>query len=456
MGSLFARQQMPANGAFAQSLTAARRFLLSDWALLAQAILACFVIVLHGEIPGMAGFLLLFSAICIVSDNILATAPSFFFTSLFLIKCDNSLLTFLPLWWLVLFPLAGLLFHFIAYRRPLQTGRSFLPMLGVSVAVTLGGTGALSSWEYFSGASLYHVLALGFGMLLAYVLLRSHVRDEPGFRASRWLSLLLLTLGLLGAFMVFHHYLEHLSFVLEKRTILPFQWRNNISSFLMLALPFAFGRGVKHPFCIPLGLLIFGALLLTGSRGGLIFGFVELLLCGGMLLLADRKRRMAYLIAAAVGAAAALVTFNRWIGFLSPALLRLLRLLSPDEQEARELLYARAIADFKRHPVFGVGIGYMGNRDVHPSKAFALCWYHNSVLQVLGSTGLLGVAAYLFQFVTRCVIFLRRRSLFQLTLFIAWVGIEMMSLVNPGVFAPIPYLLLVTMFVVFAEKESAA
>jgi hypothetical protein len=102
-------------------------------------------------------------------------------------------------------------------------------------------------------------------------------------------------------------------------------------------------------------------------------------------------------------------------------------------------------------------MGYMGNRDIHPSKKFALCWYHCAPLQIIGSMGVAGVLAFAYQYITRVRIFLRRPATkFRLTLLLSWVGLEMMSLVNPGVFAPIPYLLVVTLFLVFAEKTSSA
>ncbi|MDR3314146.1 MAG: O-antigen ligase family protein [Oscillospiraceae bacterium] len=440
---------------FSRQMEAARQFLLSGWGLVAQAALAGLVIIFHMEVAGMVAFVLLFSVVVVVSDNLLATSPALLFASLFLIKCHDSLQVFLPFWWLVFLPVGALVFHLVAYHRPLQRGKAFWPLLAVSFAVTLGGLGAISAKEYFAGVSLYHMAALGFGMLFFYVLLGSYIRAEKGFDLTLWFTRLMLAVGLLACFMVLHHYLEHLPLVLEKRTILPFQWRNNISSFLMLAMPFAFSRAVKRPWCLPAGLLMYGCILLSGSRGGMLFGFLELLMCLALLLFADRKRRILYLVIAGLGLLAALLFLRELVSFLSPAFLRLLMIFAPGEQEVRELLYARAVQDFRNHPLFGVGLGFMGNRDVHPSKDFALCWYHNAPLQVLGSMGLVGVAAYLYQTVVRCVIFLRRRTVFHLTLFVAWVGIEMMSLVNPGVFAPVPYLLLVTMFVLLAEKTDA-
>lgn len=443
----------PANDA--ARIGAARRFLLSGRGLAAQALLACPVIIFHVEVAGAAVFLLLFSVVVVVSDQILATAPSALFAGLFLIKMHDSYSTFAPLWWVMFFPVAAFLFHLIRYRQPLRRGRAFWPMAAASAAVTLGGLGAISAKEYFAPGALYHVLALGFGMLLAYVLLIGYTRPGEDFDLEKFFTRLMVALGLLACFMVLFHYFENRQWVLAHRTVIPFQWRNNVSSILMLAMPFSFHRAVKRPWWVLAALLMYLCILLSGSRGGLVFGSVELLMCVALLLFADKKRRVLYLIIAGAILLLALLFSRQLITFLSPAFTRLLAILLPGEQEVREILYARAVEDFKRSPVFGMGLGYMGNRDVHASKEFALCWYHNSLLQVIGSMGLVGAAAFLYQFAARCVIFLRRRTLFHLTLFAAWIAIEMMSLVNPGVFAPLPYLLIVTMFLVVAEKTDA-
>lgn len=38
-----------------------------------------------------------------------------------------------------------------------------------------------------------------------------------------------------------------------------------------------------------------------------------------------------------------------------------------------------------------------------------------------------------------------------MTIFLSYISLEMMSLVNPGIFCPVPYLLYVTIFMVIVE-----
>ena len=46
----------------------------------------------------------------------------------------------------------------------------------------------------------------------------------------------------------------------------------------------------------------------------------------------------------------------------------------------------------------------------------------------------------------------KKPTMFNMTVFLSYVSLELMSLVNPGIFSPIPYLLIVTMFFAIVER----
>ncbi len=45
--------------------------------------------------------------------------------------------------------------------------------------------------------------------------------------------------------------------------------------------------------------------------------------------------------------------------------------------------------------------------------------------------------------------------MFNMTVFLSYISLELMSLVNPGIFSPIPYLLIVTLFFAVVERCNA-
>ena len=96
----------------------------------------------------------------------------------------------------------------------------------------------------------------------------------------------------------------------------------------------------------------------------------------------------------------------------------------------------------------------MGNTDVHDPAKFALCWYHSAPFQVIGSFGIAGILAFSYQLYNRMRVLFERITLFNLTLFVAYAGLFMMSLVNPGEFSPIPYGMIATLFFVLCDKNN--
>ena len=115
----------------------------------------------------------------------------------------------------------------------------------------------------------------------------------------------------------------------------------------------------------------------------------------------------------------------------------------------------RGIDNFLSHPVLGIGIG--STKDIEIFKAYvpgSLVFYHNALIQIISSTGLLGVASYVWMLAARIKTLLReRRSSFACAAALSYLGILMMSMTNPGIFCPFPELGLLTLMFVFLEAH---
>lgn len=454
------------NNAFLMSL---RRFFMSKLCVALQLIVAMIAIVLRntgtlfsvhvGNKPivyGILFYVILDSIILFVCDNIIATTPSFLFLAVISIKCYNSFSTFIKFWWLA-FPFGlGLLFHFIVYKKEFKPdkGRLFLPYLIVSIPVTLGGLGKISFKEFFQGTYLFYTVGLGFGMLLLYMLLSSCIHTSNDYSLRMRISYMMLAVGILGSFMVFHHYLMYIDVVTSEFRILWMQWRNNISTFLMLAMPFAFyisTKEKKHIYYY-LGFIEYAAILLSGSRGGAMFGSIEIALCIIVLVYTDKKNRVRNLTVISILAIIACTFARTFYRFFLPTINRFL-----EGDSIREESIRRAIADFKSNPIFGRGFGRSEIEQVgHVEKKMAVNWYHSSPFQIIGSFGILGVGAFSYQFYKRFKFLFEHTTHFNLTVFISFLGLTMMSTVNPGEFCPIPYGFIITLFFVICEKVNAA
>ena len=190
-------------------------------------------------------------------------------------------------------------------------------------------------------------------------------------------------------------------------------------------------------------------MLFSGSRGGMLFGLVELIICIAVMFILDKRHRLAIGITVGVIGLGVIAVSSQLIDLLSYTLTRL---VSMDENSIRIGLIGRGIEDFKANPLFGRGLGYMGNNDVHNNAEFTLCWYHCSPIQIIGSFGLFGVAAYGFLLYQRIRTLAKNLTFFNIMIFLSYIGVELMSLVNPGVFVPFPYLFMITLYFIIIEK----
>ena len=435
-----------------------RHFLYSKTFMAIQCVIGAIFVVARGKgdiMPLVYGNLVLGAILCfvlVICDDLIATLLPFLLICSISIKCYNSFDIYIKLLPLAPLILAVLIFHFVVYRKKLDMGKTWPGAAAVAVAVTLGGLGKITAREYFSGTALFYTFGLGIGMFLMYMLLNTYYQASDKYVLRTKFSLIMTFMGLFCMFMICHHYLLFWSNFIAKLSPIYFQWRNNVSTLLMLAMPFAFYLSIhKYPFLF-IGGMEYIAILFTGSRGGALGGTVECALCLIVLVYCDKKNRKKTLITIAT---LVTIAFSFLIvplmEFFGPVLTRL-----AGGDEIREGLIRRALEDFKSNVLFGRGLGYNGNTDVHNPAKFAICWYHSSPFQVIGSFGLVGVAAFTFQLYNRMKVIWERVTIFNLALFISYAGLFMMSLVNPGEFCPIPYGMMATLLFIICDKNNIA
>ncbi len=426
-----------------------KKFLASDWFTVILLVAAVGVVFSSTEIIGTVVFVLIFGITMALTDDWMPLLQIILFTTCFAIRCKNSFSIFLNYWWVVPIMVALIACHFVRFKAKFSKGSCFKGILATSVAVTLGGVGIISAKEYFSYTSLFYIFMLGFGMLIIYSYMSASLKTRDTYVFSeKFAKIMVCVICLLGV-CLFEEYFSNRAQLADGFEILPFQWRNNAATMLMLAMPFAFYLSAKDFGLFFVGIIDYILILFTGSRGGMLFGIIELIICIIVMFILDKRHRPA--IAAIVGVSLVItaLTYQTWIDTLSYTLIRL---IDPKENSIRLQLIPRGIEDFKSNILFGRGIGYMGNRDVHKSADFALCWYHCSPVQIIGSFGLCGIAAYGYLIYLRIKTLLKNFTFFNIIMFISYLGLELMSLVNPGIFAPFPYLFLITLYFVMMER----
>ena len=434
-----------------KNLEALRSAVLGKPYMFALLLLACVITVTGTEFYGILIFVCIVTFNLIVCNELISTTLPFLLGSAIMIKCFDSFDTYIKLAPVAPFVVLAIIAHFILYPKPLKAGSTIWSLIAVTLAVTLGGLGSISAKEYFSLTSLYYVVGLGAAMVVVYIIAYSYFESTEKVRLRMTFSFIMFIVCLFSCLMVIMHYAVNIKNVVASRSILEPQWRNNVSTFIILTMPFVFYLSLKKYIYVIPAFITMPCLVLTSSRGGLLFGAVEFLLCCIYIIYADKKNRMKTLFILTVCGFAMIIYAGDIITFISKTISR----FDSDmiNKDPRTAFIRRAVEDFKARPVFGRGIGYMGNRDIYPSRKFAANWYHSAPFQVIGSFGSLGILAFGYQFVRRNMVFWSNITHFSLAVFISYIGMFLMSLVNPGEFCPVPYeLMIVVMFALIEQR----
>lgn len=419
--------------------------------------LAVFFHIKEKPVLGAVVFLSIAMVYLIVCDDFCSVMLPLLFPAAFTLTVYDGYSQFAPYMWMLVPTGICFLFHLTVYRRPIVLGEHFSSAVAVTVALTLGGLFSISAQEYFSGAALYHVLMLGVGMLLLYILMRSDIEGRDVDAVFSRFALYMYLWGLFATFMVGDHiltfYLEHKELLLAGKLAQYFQWRNNISTVLLLCMPFPLFFARRNPLHILPTVLMFFAALCTTSRGGVVCALCEMALLLPYAVCVG-KGKWRKLSGAALLLAVAAVAFFLYRSYdLSFLFDRLTDGKLIHENEARVQLFRRSVEDFKAAPIFGRGIGYAGNSDLYSPKQGAMYFYHMFVPQVIGSMGCIGILAYLWQILLRVRCMLLRIDYRTVCLFLSYIGIFLMSQVNPGEFVPLPYELITVALFVLMEKQ---
>lgn len=367
----------------------------------------------------------------------------------------DGLYDLLQFWWIGILAAAALLIHIGAYAKAPHNGGCMHSLVAVSVATLVGGLGYISAEEYFSPTALYYSLGLGVVMLLVYVLARSEVGRARSYDVAERLLQILYGSGLFTGFVVLLFYARNLPAFLETFSTIYFSYRNFCATMMLMALPAAAYLTVRKKRHFAALAFLYLMLLMTGSRSGLIFGSVMLVLCLGYIYFCDAEHRPLYRRLLAIGAIPAIAA----LVFLAHALFasRVVdgELISADD--SRITFFLQGMRDFVANPLFGCGLGSMHNAKIFLGVEGSIVWYHNLFAQILGSMGLAGAVAYGWMFLKRVSLLWHKRSRQTLALAMVYLAMLLISMTNPGVFCPLPNaLLMVILFVVVEEQPAYA
>ncbi|MEA4964983.1 MAG: O-antigen ligase family protein [Oscillospiraceae bacterium] len=402
---------------------------------------------------GVAGGILLVAFACfmlVFCSDLFSCLFPFLLTIFVTIDYFSDYTALLPYWYIAIPILVALLYHQSKYAVKVHIGVCFSGLVMVAAATLLGGVGRISLQTYFKPVSLYYTVGLGAVMLLVYLGVKS--QSAQGCRSrmlSKFLTILYVS-GLFVALLLARYYLMHLREFLATFSVQELCCRNFCATILLLALPISFQKALTRPLHLIGAVVIYLAILLTGSRSGLLLGSLLVLLGIVYLLRYDARRRNVYQMALLLGSVPVLLLGYVLVSSLFSSRMVDGNFISSYDNVRLEFL-VQALRDFNNNPMFGQGLVCTANRDIFEGAPGSMIFYHNYFAQIIGSMGLVGLAAYGFQFFGRVRLLWSKRSPLVVAAALSFLGVFLMSMTNPGEFCPLPNELLVVLLFALLE-----
>lgn len=280
--------------------------------------------------------------------------------------------------------------------------------------------------------NLFYTFSFFFSLLVVYFLFSAYVRfDREALRYFMWC---LVIAGMLISVQLVYAYFTTVRFdtagnIVKESVLLGWGVWTAIGGMLAFLMPACFYFAATEPrgwIGYALGLFEFLAIFLSQSRGALVIGGFILLLClAALCARGEYKRRNRWITLALVGFGA-LGIVVLW----KPILAVLQNFIAYGFDDNGRYAYWRiGIQNFISNPVFGSGFYgcfvYEGwAKDVYPY------FYHNTLIQLLGASGVVGFAAYAYHRFTTVRLVLRKPSFYKTFLGIGILGLLLFSLLD--------------------------
>lgn len=435
------------------------RFLYSDFYLAAIMLIVFISWVSFGEMVGLILIILAASAIMFLKDDITPLIPLIFMVAMLFPREVNpasygyALLSFIPM------PIA-IVYHLIRFRRKFIMGRQFLPQLAVSIALIMGGVGITSGSDYMRG--LAFLLLLGVAILVLYFIFYNYCAPKDNVDLKKYLSKTMVYAALIICLQVLVHYIRVPEQLFNYGDKVSLGWciGNNFATIMLLLLPGTCYLAVKSRFSWAytlFGIAQYAAIILSWSRGAILFGFIILPFLLAYMIFASKSNRKGIILA--VGATVlilAVLIGVYWKDFSAFATRIINNSWTSDgalQVSGRDDLYREAWQAFLSNPVFGVGLGFRG-KYFTIVEVMPMYWFHSTLFQVIGSLGLVGIAAYVYSYVVRYKIIIKK-DMFNIIVFICMLAFEGYSMIDTGTFIPMPTMIMVMLITMVLEITNA-
>ena len=351
--------------------------------------------------------------------------------------------------------LIGCLCWFCFRNRHIAKRIPYAKPIFLSMAVFCGAlffNGAFSS--YYTVADTVYPISFALSLLLIYALFSAYTRfDETAF--DYFMSCLVGAGLLICAELLLAYLTGGIRFadgrVVKESVMLGWGVWTAIGGMLAFLMPACFYFAYAHRrgwvFWL-LGLLEYACILLSQSRGGLLVGTGILALCLLRLCLGGANRKQNRILTGALavaGLCVAALFFKPLLGILQNYLTAGL------DDNGRFAIWKKGWDNFIDYPIFGAGFYNSFINEDWPKEVYPYL-YHNTLIQLLASGGILAFGAYCYHRFCTVRLVLRRPNVRKTFLGICILALILFSLLDVLFFNTYPTIIYALMLL-FMEKS---
>ena len=261
----------------------------------------------------------------------------------------------------------------------------FYGFLVFSISVLLGGIFNKNMYaSNLFGSNLVFAVAISFSFIGIFLLFYSSIDFSRDFR--KYLVFVLFVASLL-VILEFYIMLMFGQITLSKETIVT-GWGiwNNIGAILTLLLPihfycFAYGGKFRYIF-LATAVISFITIFLTQSRASILGASLLLVLSLILSCFVGKNKLVIRIITIISGVMILVAVIVFWNNILEKA-------SAFFDDNGRFEIYNAGIEKFLKHPVFGAS--FMDSHNIANTPDHR---YHNTIIQILASCGIIGILAY--------------------------------------------------------------
>lgn len=410
-------------------------------------------------------------------DVIDALLPFMLLSTVLLKLYGVNISSFSRLYPIVILLFAALILRMVIFKIKVRAGVMTLPFFAVTLLVTIS---AVVNAKKVDPANRTHVIfytiALGIAMLIIYLYIVNYTNVNNGNDSYKRLERAMIYFGVaIFLIVIFSHITNvitemyvKLSYIVKENTLAEYyrnikkanfksivfykQWKNNVTMLGLFALPFPFFKAIRERkgfryFLI--GIAIYLGCLLTFSKTAIILGTALVTALTILTLIKTSKsnrKKIALFALLSIGLIIALlivfkekITEYSFISFNSTVRIK---------------MWKHGLKVFKENFIFGTGIISLdsGTSYVPLEKGYTMLWYHNSIIQVLANFGIVGILVYgYFNFILFKTMLYKTR-LKGLILTTSVLSVKLFGLVNPGIFSPIPSMIILIAILAVCEN----